>query len=226
MIPSNSLAAVYGIALDCAERRVLGPRYCHRYRGDRRDQYTRRRAGAPRSLPEPTAISVLSASSAFSRTSTRVPSISRPRFARRGSPSPWADFTFRGACRCWTGALSIWTRAGRWASPCLPAKPRAGFELVLRDAAAGKLSPVYNFMKDLPPLQGTPVPFLPKQFVSRTLELSASFDAGRGCPYQCSFCTIINVQGRASRSSFGRRHRTSAAPQLGARHPQVLHHRR
>src|SRR5262245_17560253 len=25
MIPSNSLAAVYGIALDCAERRVLGP---------------------------------------------------------------------------------------------------------------------------------------------------------------------------------------------------------
>ena len=26
-----------------------------------------------------------------------------------------------------------------------------------------------------------------------------SFDAGCGCPYQCSFCTIINVQGRKSR---------------------------
>ncbi len=25
MIPSNSLAALYGIAADCAERRVLGP---------------------------------------------------------------------------------------------------------------------------------------------------------------------------------------------------------
>ena len=25
LIPSNSLAAVYGIAIDCAERRVLGP---------------------------------------------------------------------------------------------------------------------------------------------------------------------------------------------------------
>jgi hypothetical protein len=72
-------------------------------------------------------------------------------------------------------------------------------ELVLRDAAGGKLAPVYNFMKDLPALQGTPAPFLPKRFVARTLELSASFDAGRGCPYQCSFCTIINVQGRASR---------------------------
>ena len=29
--------------------------------------------------------------------------------------------------------------------------------------------------------------------------MSTSFDAGRGCPYQCSFCTIINVQGRKSR---------------------------
>jgi hypothetical protein len=27
----------------------------------------------------------------------------------------------------------------------------------------------------------------------------ASFDSGRGCPYECSFCTIINVQGRKSR---------------------------
>jgi len=43
------------------------------------------------------------------------------------------------------------------------------------------------------------VPFLPKRYVARTLGLSASFDAGRGCPYQCSFCTIINVQGRKSR---------------------------
>jgi hypothetical protein len=72
-------------------------------------------------------------------------------------------------------------------------------ELVLHDAAAGRLAPLYNFMNDLPSMDGTPVPFLPKQYVSRTLGLSTSFDAGRGCPYQCSFCTIINVQGRKSR---------------------------
>jgi radical SAM superfamily enzyme YgiQ (UPF0313 family) len=29
--------------------------------------------------------------------------------------------------------------------------------------------------------------------------LESTFDAGRGCPFQCSFCTIINVQGRKSR---------------------------
>ena len=72
-------------------------------------------------------------------------------------------------------------------------------DIVLRDAAQGRLAPLYNFMKDLPGIEGTPVPFLPKQHVARTLGLNASFDAGRGCPYQCSFCTIINVQGRSSR---------------------------
>jgi radical SAM superfamily enzyme YgiQ (UPF0313 family) len=70
---------------------------------------------------------------------------------------------------------------------------------VLCDAAAGRLAPEYNFIKDLPGLQGTPVPFLPKRSLKRTLGLSTTFDAGRGCPYQCSFCTIINVQGRKSR---------------------------
>src|SRR6185436_5327858 len=33
----------------------------------------------------------------------------------------------------------------------------------------------------------------------RTAGGVTSFDAGRGCPFQCSFCTIINVQGRKSR---------------------------
>jgi radical SAM superfamily enzyme with C-terminal helix-hairpin-helix motif len=40
---------------------------------------------------------------------------------------------------------------------------------------------------------------IPAQHVEHTLGLSTSFDAGRGCPYQCSFCTIIDVQGRKSR---------------------------
>ena len=73
------------------------------------------------------------------------------------------------------------------------------FESMLADAAAGRLAPIYNYMKELPGMEGVPVPFLPKRYIERTLGASASFDAGRGCPYQCSFCTIINVQGRKSR---------------------------
>ena len=40
---------------------------------------------------------------------------------------------------------------------------------------------------------------LPKEIVGRIVGHHACFDAGRGCPFQCSFCTIINVQGRKSR---------------------------
>jgi hypothetical protein len=61
------------------------------------------------------------------------------------------------------------------------------------------LKPVYNFMDDLPSLGGAVPPVLPQAFVRRTIGNMSSFDAGRGCPFQCSFCTIINVQGRKSR---------------------------
>ncbi len=63
----------------------------------------------------------------------------------------------------------------------------------------GELAPLYNYMDDLPALAGEPPPFLPRQHVSRTSGSLSSIDLGRGCPYQCSFCTIINVQGRKSR---------------------------
>ena len=70
---------------------------------------------------------------------------------------------------------------------------------VLRDARDGRLKPLYNYMDHLPSLQGEPPPFLPRQHVRRTAGSLSSVDLGRGCPYQCSFCTIINVQGRKSR---------------------------
>jgi len=70
---------------------------------------------------------------------------------------------------------------------------------VLRDAFNGELAPLYNYMADLPALAGEPPPFLPRKHVQRTSGSLSSIDLGRGCPYQCSFCTIINVQGRKSR---------------------------
>ena len=39
----------------------------------------------------------------------------------------------------------------------------------------------------------------PRSRCERNCGQWSSFDLGRGCPFQCSFCTIINVQGRKSR---------------------------
>ncbi len=72
---------------------------------------------------------------------------------------------------------------------------------VLRDVAAGTLKPIYNYIGHLPALDGAPTPTLPHHAAQKYFKkyLFASLDAGRGCPFQCSFCTIINVQGRESR---------------------------
>jgi hypothetical protein len=70
---------------------------------------------------------------------------------------------------------------------------------LLNDVMAGQQKPIYNFMDDLPALEGAPIPRLPRPILERTFGANSSFDAGRGCPFQCSFCTIINVQGRKSR---------------------------
>jgi hypothetical protein len=72
-------------------------------------------------------------------------------------------------------------------------------DVFLRDMAAGTAKPIYNYMDDLPEMAAATYPILPRDTVTRVAGHYASFDAGRGCPFQCSFCTIINVQGRKSR---------------------------
>src|SRR5271166_4493215 len=70
---------------------------------------------------------------------------------------------------------------------------------LLRDLDAGKPQPVYNYLNDMPEMASAAIPVLPRPVVRRVAGHYTSFDAGRGCPFQCSFCTIINVQGRVSR---------------------------
>jgi len=70
---------------------------------------------------------------------------------------------------------------------------------ILRDAANGGLKPVYD-IREFPDLENAPVPHanarLQRKFATRNM---ATMDTSRGCPFNCSFCTIINVQGRRMR---------------------------
>jgi hypothetical protein len=70
---------------------------------------------------------------------------------------------------------------------------------VFKDAYHKKMKPIYNFLGDLPGLEGQPMPLIPKNVAERYVTRIGVFDAGRGCSFQCSFCTVINVQGRKSR---------------------------
>ena len=70
---------------------------------------------------------------------------------------------------------------------------------LLRDIDFSQAKPLYNYLHDMPGMEAAAIPVLPKEVVGRIVGHHACFDAGRGCPFQCSFCTIINVQGRKSR---------------------------
>ncbi len=71
---------------------------------------------------------------------------------------------------------------------------------LLRDAAAGRLRPVYDFLAEKPDLRDKPLPRASRRTQRKfTMQAGGTIDAGRGCPFSCSFCTIINVQGRKMR---------------------------
>lgn len=74
---------------------------------------------------------------------------------------------------------------------------------VFKDAHAGQLKPRYDYLAALPDISSQPTPILPAEMLKKSLGALSSFDTGRGCPFLCSFCTIINVQGRKSRRRSG-----------------------
>ena len=198
MIPSNSLAAVYGIAADCAERQVLGPDVAIDI--EVIDE-TNTRIDVPAllaGLRRHGNFGLVALVGVQSNQYPRALDIARP-FREAGIPVAMGGFHVSGCLSMLDGHAVDLDACRDMGISMFAGEAEGRLDMVLRDAAAGRLAPLYNFMKDLPGMEGTPVPFLPKRYVERTLGLSASFDAGRGCPYQCSFCTIINVQGRKSR---------------------------
>lgn len=70
---------------------------------------------------------------------------------------------------------------------------------LLKAAYEDRLESIYNFVNDKPDLVNAPGPILPNPMTRHFLNKQTSFDAGRGCPFKCSFCTIINIQGNTMR---------------------------
>jgi radical SAM superfamily enzyme YgiQ (UPF0313 family) len=198
LIPSNALAAVYGLALDAAQRQALGadvaididvidegntrvniPKLIRRFR----------RHGN---------FGLLALVGVQSNQYPRALDIARP-FRAAGIQVAMGGFHVSGCLAMLDGSAIDLDLARSLGISIFAGEAETRFDAFLQDAAAGQLAPLYNGMDDLPGMAGTPIPFLPREFVRRTAGTNATFDAGRGCPFQCSFCTIINVQGRKSR---------------------------
>jgi hypothetical protein len=198
-IPSNTLACLNGLAEDARRRQVLGPdvdirlhtfdETNRRVRPDRIIRMIRAAGGK----------ALIGLAGVQSNQCPRAVDLARP-FLAAGLPVCLGGFHVSG-CIAMLPELPPEIRAAQALGISFFAgeAEHGRLDEVLRDAYSGRLKPLYNHMDDLPGLEGEPPPILPRKHLRRTSGALSSIDLGRGCPYQCSFCTIINVQGRKSR---------------------------
>jgi hypothetical protein len=196
-IPSNSLAALYGLARDCKQRHVLGEDVeieIHPFD----ETNTRIRPKRLVRMIEEAGAGVVMFVGVQSNQFPRTLDLAKPLLAR-GVQVAIGGFHVSGTMSMLGGNDADIHRAKAMGISLFAGEAEGRLEMVLQDAYAKKLKPLYNYMADLPGIEGVPIPLISAVRAARTAGHVTSFDAGRGCPFQCSFCTIINVQGRKSR---------------------------
>jgi radical SAM superfamily enzyme YgiQ (UPF0313 family) len=197
-MPANSLATVYALMADCAERKVLGADVTFDITAI--DETNRR-------IKLRDIIAEMSRNDNFgfvglvgvqSNQWPRAMDLARPLRAA-GVSVVIGGFHASGVLAMFPTIMPELQEAMDLGITLFAGEAEGRMDEVVRDAAQGGLKPLYNYIDDLPALEGAVTPYLPGSAVRRTVGNYTTFDAGRGCPFQCSFCTIINVQGRKSR---------------------------
>ncbi len=198
-VPSNSMAVLNSLALDCQARQVLGDDvdievttideiHC---RLKPKRIIERIRAADGKGLVALVAVQ--------SNQYPRALDIAR-QFRAADIPVCIGGFHVSGSLAMIPGVPPEIQEAWDLGVSLFAGEAEGRFDTVLKDAYQGTLKPLYKYLSQLPTLEGAPVPVTPNDSVKRNERNMTSVDTSRGCPFQCSFCTIINVQGRKTRS--------------------------
>src|ERR1700677_309022 len=195
-IPSNSLASVYGLLLECAEAHVLGPEVEIEFEiYDECNTIIDFPAIAKRILADGGMVALVGVQS---NQFPRALDIGR-QFRKQRVTVAVGGFHVSG-CIAMLPELPLDLKEAQALGMILYAGEGEGrLAEFLKDVDSGKPKPVYNYLNDMPDMAAAAIPVLPRPVVTKVAGHYTSLDAGRGCPFQCSFCTIINVQGRKSR---------------------------
>jgi radical SAM superfamily enzyme YgiQ (UPF0313 family) len=197
-IPSNSMACLYAIAQDCATRRVLGKDVAIEINAFDEMNITIPVDRIAARITQPGHGGIVCLVGVQTNQYPRAMVIAR-KLRAKGVAVAIGGFHVSG-CMSMLKELTPELREALDLGIILFAgEAEEHFETFIQDVHRGTTKPVYDYMHDLPNLQGHTIPYLPRELVQRYDGILSSFDAGRGCPFQCSFCTIINVQGRKSR---------------------------
>ena len=197
-MPSNTLATIFGLAEDCRTRKVLGDDVEIKFAAI---DETNKRVPVDkiiRQIKKDGGHGLVGLIGVQSNQYPRALDLAR-KFRAAGVQVCIGGFHVSGSLAMLPGMMPELQEALDMGVSLFAGEAEGRLEMVLKDAFRSELKPVYNYMNDLPSLENAPKPFLDIGAVKRTGGAQASFDAGRGCPYLCSFCTIINVQGRKSR---------------------------
>ena len=195
-IPSNSLASVYGLLAECATERILGPDVDIEIEiYDECNTIVDIPGISKRILGDQGMVALVGVQS---NQFPRALDIGRE-FRKRGVTVAVGGFHVSGCIAMLPELPSDLKEAQALGIILYAGEGEGRLADLLRDIYAGAAKPVYNYLNDMPDMAAAAIPVLPRTVVTKVAGHYTSFDAGRGCPFQCSFCTIINVQGRKSR---------------------------
>ena len=197
-VPSNSLACLYTIAEDCAARKLLGDDIELTVDGHDEQNCVLPIERIADKLTAPGAGGLVCLTGVQSNQYPRALALAK-RFRARGVNVAIGGFHVSGVLSMLKKLTPELQDAVDHGIILFAGEAEEHFAGLIKDVATGQAKTLYNYMDDLPDLRGAPAPVLPARLVKRYDGVMSSFDAGRGCPFHCSFCTIINVQGRKSR---------------------------
>lgn len=166
VIPSNTLASLYGLVTDCADRRILGEDVaieCHAF------DETNSRIDVPgiiRAIHDAGG-GLVGLVGVQSNQFPRAMDLARE-FRAAGLPVCIGGFHISGSLAMLPGVQPDLQEAIDLGVSLFAGEAEERLDDLIRAAANSALKPVYNYLSDLPGLADQPVPFLPRD----RLELS------------------------------------------------------
>src|SRR5438552_6428156 len=157
-IPSNSLAAVYGLARDCAQRHVLGEDVAieiHPFD----ETNTRMRPERLTRMIEEAGAGMVMFVGVQSNQFPHALDLARP-LRDRGIQVGLGGFHVSGTMSMLGGNDPDLHRAKAMGISLFAGEAEGRLERVLQDAFAKKLKSLYNYMADLPGIEGSPIPLI------------------------------------------------------------------
>src|ERR1700757_268499 len=157
-LPSNSLACLYGITLDCRQGQVLGPDYDIEIEAIDETNWKVRVEDLARSIKAADAGMVMLVgvqSNQFPR-SLHI----AKQFRKQGIQVAIGGFHVSGTLAMLPERDPSVQKMMALGASVFAGEAEGPLDVVLKDAVAGRLQPLYNFMDDLPHLEGQPLPVI------------------------------------------------------------------